>query len=210
MTQKPVSIVVADDHPLFRKGLAQTLSEHPGFVVAGEADNKDDAVKLVAALSPDVALIDLSMPGGGLAAIDAIVDLSLDTRIVVLTASEADDDVVASLRRGAHAYLLKGVDTGSLIDALNAVLRGQGYVPPQLATRVIANSRPEARDDLIATLTDRETAILREVGMGASNKEIARRLRIEEKTVKNHMTSILKKLNLRNRTEAALRSREIL
>ncbi len=202
MTRSPITILVVDDHPIFRRGLIQTIQEQPDFKVCAEAGDADAAVELAVRDRPDIILLDLSMPGGGLNALANIRDAGVQSRIIVLTASEDSDNVATALKTGAHAYLLKGVDAETLASVIHGVLKGEGYVPPQLAARVIAaGQKPH---DPLASLTDTETRILRLVARGDSNKQIARELAIEEKTVKNHLTRIFRKLNLRNRTEAAL------
>jgi two-component system, NarL family, nitrate/nitrite response regulator NarL len=205
---EPFRIVVADDHPLFRAGVALSLTETGRFDVVAQVADADGAVAGVAAAKPDLALIDLSMPGSGLEAVRRIAGASPGVRIVVLTASENDDDVMAALAAGAKGYVLKGVGSESLVEVLDAVMRGESYVPPSLAARMLAAMRqPASRSagsDRLARLTEREDEILRLVASGLSNKEVGLRLDLQEKTVKHHMTSILGKLNVRNRTEAAM------
>lgn len=207
MTQ-PIRVVVADDHPLFRSGVALSLEETGRFRVVAQVGSADEAVRSVLEFEPALALIDLSMPGGGIAAVREIAVRRPETGLVVLTASESDDDVLAALAAGARGYVLKGVGSENLVEVLDGVARGERYVPPQLAARILAAmSQPVGRavpDDGISRLTEREDEILRLVAGGLSNKEVGRRLDLQEKTVKHHMTSILAKLNVRNRTEAAL------
>ncbi|KAB0680044.1 response regulator [Aureimonas leprariae] len=201
-------IVLADDHPLFRAGVALSLAETGRYDVVAQVPDADGAVASVREAEPDLALIDLSMPGSGLDAVRRIAESAPTVRVVVLTASESDDDVLAALAAGAKGYVLKGVGSENLVDVLDAVMRGESYVPPTLAARILSAMRrpaPQAvRDDPLARLTDREDEILRLVADGLSNKEVGLRLDLQEKTVKHHMTSILGKLNVRNRTEAAV------
>lgn len=205
----PVSVVVADDHPLFRAGVALSLEETGRYAVVGKAADADEAVALATSAAPVIALIDLSMPGGGLSAVRRIRESLPAILVVVLTASESDDDVFAALEAGARGYVLKGVGSDSLVEVLDAVVRGESYVPPHLAARILSTMRrrtPAAMPpaDPMARLTEREEEILTLVASGLSNKAVALRLDLQEKTVKHHVTSILAKLNVRNRTQAAI------
>lgn len=207
----PIQIVVADDHPLLREGVVMSLIEHGGFVVVAQASNADEAVAVVEAHMPDIALLDVSMPGSGLKAAATISARFPAVKIVMLTISEADDDLLSALRAGARGYVLKGVSAIELIEVLQGVASGGSYVSPALAARVLASMQgrgvrevPEAE-----ALAPREVEILRLVATGRSNKEIARDLDLQEKTIKHYMTNILQKLQVRNRVEAALKAREL-
>ncbi|MFB2554038.1 response regulator [Ensifer soli] len=215
MTQTTSSIVVVDDHPLFREGVALTLTQQPDFSVVGQGASAADAVRLHDTHQPDLILLDLSMPGGGQDALVSILKVAPEAKILVLTASEIDDDVLQALRAGARGYVLKGVGAQALVDVVRSVLAGESYVSPSLAARILTEMRVPARQpvgqgeeetdgDLLSHLTRREEQILRLVADGNSNKEVARRLDLQEKTIKHHMTSILQKLKVRNRTEAAV------
>jgi len=202
-------ILVVDDHPIFREGLTRSLREHGPFDVCGEAASADEAVELDARLSPDLVLLDLSMPGGGLDALGRILDGDSTRKVIVLTASEEDEDVLAALRKGAKAYVLKGIGSHELIEIVEATVRGAHYVSPGLAARMLSDVTSPARKEsetqnALDALTPREKAILRNLARGMSNKEIARELDLQEKTVKNNMTRILSKLNARSRLEAAM------
>ena len=206
-----IQIVVADDHPLLREGVVLSLVESGGFVVVGQAGNAEEAVSKVEAHMPDIVLLDVSMPGSGLKAAATISARFPAIKIVMLTISEADDDLLEALRAGARGYVLKGVSAAELIEVLQGVATGGSYVPPALAARVLASMQgrgprevPEAE-----ALAPREAEILRLVATGRSNKEIARELDLQEKTVKHYMTNILQKLQVRNRVEAALKAREL-
>lgn len=218
MTTASIRIIIVDDHPFFRQGVAVSLSEQ-GFTVVGEGSSADDAVRLVNELRPDVALLDLSMPGGGLSALLTILEASPELKVVILTVSESDEDVLQALRRGAHGYVLKGVRAAGLCEIIQNVVAGERYVSPALAARIltemrgsgaaVAPSQPVSDiSDAIHSLTPREEQILTLVSNGKSNKEVAREIGLQEKTIKHHMTSILQKLQVRNRTEAALLLRE--
>ena len=209
---EPASIVVVDDHPLYRAGVARTLSEAGDLRVVGEAANADDAVAMVARTRPRLVLLDISMPGGGIAAARRIAETAPETLIVMLTASESDDDIMAALAAGARGYVLKGVGAHDLLSVIRTVAAGGSYVSPSLAGRLLMamkarDTEPAAKSPL-STLTDREEDILWLVSAGRSNKEVGRALGLQEKTVKHYMTSILQKLQVRNRTEAAILARE--
>lgn len=204
-----IQIVIVDDHPLFREGVAHTLAAQPDIEVVAEGASADDAIRLAEEFLPDLILIDITMPGGGLHATQVIATTCPATRIVMLTASEEEDDLMAALKAGARAYILKGVPARELIGILRAVYAGEVYVPPTLATSLLIemtgarhSTRPPA--DPLAELTERERQILEGVAAGLSNKEIGQQLFLSEKTVKHYMTNILQKLQVRNRVEAAL------
>jgi two-component system nitrate/nitrite response regulator NarL len=208
---KPTRILIADDHPLYREGVARTLSADPGLEVVAAASDGEEAVALALDLRPDLVLLDLSMPGaGGLAALQALRRAAPDLRVAILTASEEDQDVIEALKAGAQGYVLKGIGGDALVAAVKDLARGQTYVSPHLAGRMldILRAEREGRAAAPQRLTPREEEILRELAEGKSNKEIARALSIQEKTVKHHVTVILQKLQVRNRTEAALKAKE--
>ena len=208
----PVRVVVVDDHPLLRDGVVRSLEASGHFLVLGEGGSAADAVRLVSQCEPDLVLLDLSMPGGGLAAMRDIAATAPEVRVVVLTVSEADDDLMQALKAGAKGYVLKGVGSNALVEILLGVASGESYVSPSLAARILSELRRgepnRPADDPLSTLTPREEEILRLVGTGLSNKQVALKLELQEKTVKHHMTRILGKLQVRNRTEAAILLRE--
>jgi two-component system nitrate/nitrite response regulator NarL len=199
-------VVVADDHPLFREGVARTLQESGRFAVVATAASGAEAVEAARSHAPDLVLLDLSMPQGGLWALERIALLQPAPVMVLLTVSEDGDAVFAALEGGARGYLLKGIGGAELVATLERVMQGESHVAPSLAARMLARMRspvPSSRDGL-DLLTPREEEVLRLVSEGLSNKKIARRTDVQERTVKHHMTQILQKLHLRNRTEAAL------
>ncbi len=201
----PIRTVLIDDHPLFREGVAATLNADPRFEVVGEGASADDALRLCQALLPDVLLLDLNLPGGGLNGARAVTAACPVTRIVMLTVSEDEADVLGALKAGARGFVLKGVAGRELRGILASVAAGDVYVTPGLAAsmlRDLSQPRPSAR--LLNDLTPRERQILEGVASGQSNKEIARALDLTEKTVKHYMTNVLQKLQVRNRVEAAL------
>ena len=206
-----IRTVLADDHPIFRDGLVRTLQESGEFAVVGEAATADEAVALVERHLPDLALLDISMPGGGIDAARRIRAAAPATRIAMLTVSENDGDVTGALRAGAIGYVLKGVAARELVTILCGVARGEAHVSPALAARLLGDLEAGARKSgrrPIDSLTRREEDILRRVARGMSNREVAEALGIQEKTVKHYMTSILEKLEVRNRVEATLIARE--
>jgi two-component system nitrate/nitrite response regulator NarL len=206
---KAIRIAVIDDHPLFREGVTRSLAEIGGFEIVGEGSTKDDALRIAAEKHPDIVLLDISMPGGGLSAVSAILDLNPAQKIVMLTVSEASDDVAKALNGGARGYVLKGVGARALAEILTTVAAGESYISPTLSARVLsALSESSAKRDPIAGLTDREREVLALVAAGLSNKRVALKLDLHEKTVKHHMTRIFAKLHVNNRTEAAIAFRD--
>jgi two-component system, NarL family, nitrate/nitrite response regulator NarL len=213
MTETPaIRICIADDHPLFREGVVRTLSESEALVVVGEAGDADGAVRIAAAERPDLILLDVSMPGGGLAALAQIMKMDAPPKVVMLTVAEDDDVVLGALKAGAVGYILKGVGSRELVSIVRDIADGQSYLSPSLAMKLLNQMQSTGgnrRDaDPINDLSKREEDILRLVSKGLSNREVGEALDLQEKTVKHYMTSILQKLHVRNRTEAALMARQ--
>lgn len=204
-----IRVVLIDDHPLFREGVAKTLDGEPDFEVVGQGLDAADAVRLTSDLLPDIVLLDISLPGGGIEAARRIAIACPVVKILMLTVSEQEDDVIAALQAGARGYILKGVSGRDLVRIVRAVEQGESYVSPDLAARLLADVRQtdhahrQAHDPL-SDLTIREEQVLDLVSRGLSNKEIGRKLELQEKTIKHYMTNILQKLQVRNRVEAAL------
>lgn len=201
-----IRVVVADDHPVVREGLRSFLSSRPGIDVVGEAGSADEVVAVTQELTPDVVLVDLMMPGDGIEAIRRLTELVAPPRSIVLTSFVGDDKVLPALRAGAAGYLSKDVDPGDLEAAVRTVHRGGTVLGPAVAPRVLdqaTTSRPRD-DDRLAELTPREREVLALLGQGMSNRQIAEALYVAEKTVKTHMSSILTKLRVTDRTQAAL------
>ncbi|WP_137701426.1 response regulator [Marimonas lutisalis] len=201
-----IKLILADDHPIFREGLIQSITETGEFEIAGVGSSADEAVALAQEHRPDVALLDLSMPGNGITAAKRIVDGQLASHVAMLTVSEDNTDVTAALQAGAIGYVLKGVSADELRRILRGVARGEAHVSPGLAAQVlkIMQTPKEKEKNPIDDLTKREEDILRLVAVGKSNREVADELSLQEKTVKHYMTGILGKLHARNRVEAAL------
>lgn len=209
--EQAIRVVLADDHPIYREGVARTLADAGGIEVVGQAADGEAAVEMTRSLAPDLVLLDISMPkGGGLPALARIAQLPTPPKVAMLTASEEDDDLMQALRLGALGYVLKGVGAGELVDLVRGIAQGQSYVSPGLAGRLLVGmrSRGQAPANPLEDLTKREEDILRLVAQGMSNREVGQTLDLQEKTVKHYMTAILQKLHVRNRVEAAMLARE--
>ncbi|MGO6815040.1 response regulator [Rhizobium brockwellii] len=202
-----ITIGVVDDHPLFREGVTRSLSEISGFIVVAEGASSDDAAMIASDNHPDIMLLDVSMPGGGLSAVSDVLARSPTTKVLMLTVSEEVDTLLGALQRGAMGYVLKGVGSRGLAEAIQTVLRGSRYISPTMSAKVMENSLNGGTSDK-NSLTPREREVMDLVAQGLSNKHIGLRLSLQEKTVKHHMTQILSKLGASNRTEAALQWRE--
>jgi two-component system nitrate/nitrite response regulator NarL len=204
---EPASVIVIDDHPLFRKGVADLIAMEPALRLVGEAASGDAGVRLAQEKNPDLILLDLNMKGmDGLETLHRLHEAERDTRIVVLTVSDSADDVVAALRAGADGYLLKDMEPEDILDSLRRATEGRMVISPQLtellARALRAEQRPQRPEE--AGLTRREEEILRLIAKGYSNKLVARDLGLAVGTVKVHVKHILKKLRLRTRVEAAV------
>ena len=198
-----IRVAVADDHPMFRAGVVASLREVEGIDVVGEADDAASALALVRAELPDVIILDIAMPGSGLSAAREIATACPATRIVMLTVSEDEDDLLAAVKSGASGYVLKGAGAGELVSVIRSVNAGEVYVAPALAwgmLRELQTPRTSPFDEL----TEREREVLELVAEGLSNQEVGDRLGLAEKTIKHYMTNILGKLQVRSRVEAAL------
>lgn len=200
--ERPIRIIIADDHWVVREGLRMYLGRDPGFEIVGEAEDGQQAVQLAAERQPDVILMDLLMPVmDGITAIRTIRREVPAIEIVALTSVLEDEQVVAAVRAGAIGYVLKDAHGLELKEAIRAAADGRVHLAPEAAARLLREVRTPDRPD---RLTERETDVLRLISIGLSNKEIARRLNIGEGTVKTHVSSVLNKLGLQSRTQAAL------
>ncbi len=212
----PVRVLLVDDQAMFREGLRTLVSVQPDLTVVGEAANGKEAVQLTARLKPDVVLMDLRMPVlDGAAATRRIAENHPRCRVIVLTTFDDDEAVFEGLRAGAVGYLLKDASSEKLFEAVRAAARGESFLSPSVAAKVVSeftrlSRRTAARsDELVDPLTDRELEVLQWVATGATNKEIAQSLVIAEGTVKNHLTSVYGKLGVSDRTQAALKARDM-
>jgi DNA-binding NarL/FixJ family response regulator len=202
-----IRILLADDHSVVRQGLKMFLALDPDLDVIGEATNGAEAVEMARALQPDVILMDLLMPVmDGITAIETIRAAGIDTEILAVTSVLEDDAVIRAVRAGATGYLLKDTDAAELCRAIHAAAIGQVQLAPQAAARLM---REVAAPRSPESLTERETDVLRLLAKGLANKEIARELAIGDKTVKSHVSSILSKLGVQSRTQAALHAARI-
>ncbi|MBK8901130.1 MAG: response regulator transcription factor [Anaerolineaceae bacterium] len=212
-----IRVLLVDDQALFREGLHTLLSVHDDLEVVGEASNGQEAIDAVAKLAPDVVLMDLRMPVlNGVAATRQITQSAATSRVIVLTTFDDDDYVFDGLRAGAVGYLLKDVPSAKLVEAIRAAARGESFLQPSVAAKVVAEfsrlagaGTADPQQDLVEPLSERELEILAVLATGASNREIANQLYITEGTVKNHVTNILGKLAVRDRTQAALKAKEM-
>jgi DNA-binding NarL/FixJ family response regulator len=207
-----IRVLVADDHPVFRRGLVGLLQEESDIVVVGEAADGDQAFALAVGSSPDVVLMDLHMAGvGGVAATRRITAEMPTTAVLVLTMLEDDESVHAALKAGARGYLVKGAAGERILDAVRAVAAGEALFGADVAGRVLgllSADRRSTRAGPFPTLTDREEEILSLIATGRSNAQIAQALVLSDKTVRNHITNIFSKLGLTDRAQAIVRARQ--
>lgn len=217
-----IKVLIADDHPLLRQGLVGILSRESDIVVVGEAGDGREAVEMAAALQPDVVVMDISMPrGGGLGATRKIQELYPSIGVIILTIHDDDQYLYELVRAGAKGYLMKDAAPDLVVEAIRKVHRGKPYLPPDLLNKVLGefqrlryDGSPPVRIEKepgeaeaapgVGALTEREMDILEQIVNGLSNAEIGEELFISEKTVKNHITNILRKLGLTDRTQAAV------
>ncbi|GMV22419.1 MAG: DNA-binding response regulator [Acidimicrobiia bacterium] len=210
-----VRVLLVDDQSLFREGLRTLLSTRADLEVVGEASDGAQALSIAADVRPDVVLMDLQMPVmDGVRATSALRERLPDIRVLVLTTFDDETNVIGALRAGAAGYLLKDASVETLVGAIHAAARGESFLQSTVTGTVVdaltrLMSAGPAASALVMPLSPREREILRLVSTGASNKEIADRLCLAEGTVKNHVTNILVKLDVRDRTQAALRAREL-
>ena len=207
MTTEITRILVIDDHPLLREGVSSTLDAVDDFEVVGQGGSHNDAITMAHDLIPDTILLDISMPGGGVEAAREIHEALPSIKLIMLTASEDEKDVMSALQAGASAYIMKGIGGKELIKIVRQVSAGETFITPSLATSILVHSYNEeapAQIDLQDKLNKRESEILKALERGLTNKQIAEELFLSEKTIKHYMTNILQKLQVKNRVEAAL------
>ncbi len=202
---EPIRILITDDHPLFREGVATTLDNLPEFQIVGQAETVEETLKLVATLLPDVVLLDINLPGdSGISAASKISSAYPVVNIIMLTASEDEDDLLKALKAGASGYIIKGVHAKELVNAILSVVEGGTYISKGLASTLLFELTQPKDPDPITDLSEREEQILQLVAEGLTNREIGESLHLAEKTIKHYMTNVLQKLHVRSRVEAAL------
>jgi DNA-binding NarL/FixJ family response regulator len=212
-----IKILIVDDQSLFREALKTLLNASPDFEIVGDASNGEEALRMVLQFSPNVVLMDLRMPiMDGVEATRRILQMNKPTKVIVLTTFDDDENVFEALRAGAVGYLLKDVSSEKLYEAIKAANQGEYFLLPSITAKVVSEfsriSRPAPKNQenfLPDPLSPREIEIIRLVATGASNKEIAEQLVISEGTVKNHLSSILSKMSVRDRMQAVLKAKEL-
>lgn len=212
-----IRIAVIDDHPLLLVGLTAALRRREGIEIVGEGATANEAIRIARQKRPDIMVLDIGIPGGGIEAQRVILSSCPGVKTIILTGSAAEELVIAALEAGARAYVLKETTGPELERAIAAVQHGETYVTPSLAARLLQGSRRrtlekpahQSVEHGLDALTHREEEILDHACRGLTNKEIARSVNVSEKTVKHYMTTIFEKLHVRNRVEAVLRRRRI-
>jgi DNA-binding NarL/FixJ family response regulator len=206
-----IKVAVFDDHPLFREGVVGSLRRHDDIEIVAEGGSAAEAIAVAAEIGPDVIVLDMTMPGDGVAAVQAIAKLAPRVRTIMLTVVSCEEQVWDAMQKGARGYVLKGVGGAELAHTIRSVYHGDTYVAPSLTAHLLAHLARKsaapvetAKKGRLADLSAREEQILAHIAQGMSNKEIAVRLSLSDKTVKHYTTSILQKLHVRNRVEAAL------
>ena len=205
--KKSISILIVDDHEVVRNGMRSYLETLPDFTVVGEAASGEEAVTLVSELIPDIVLMDLIMPGmDGIETTRRVKQVSPRTQVVVLTSYHEDIHIFPALKAGAISYILKDMKMEKLVDVLHRAIQGEVTLHPRIASRVLQNLRGEDGEEpqLVAELTERELDVLKLIAAGLSNTQIAAKLFISENTVKGHVSNILSKLHLADRTQVAV------
>jgi DNA-binding NarL/FixJ family response regulator len=209
---EPLRVLIADDHPLFRKGMRALLTAMLDTEVVGEATTGQEAIELAAALQPDVILMDLQMPGiNGIEATRQVLHTSPHIRILVVTLFEDDASIFTALRAGARGYILKDAKEEEMLRAIRAVGSGEAIFSPAIATRLMdffAAPRPAAPKEIFPTLTEREREILQMIARGRTNNDIAKELTLSTKTVGNYVSNIFSKLQVADRAQAIIRARD--
>lgn len=214
----PIRVLVVDDHTLFRRGLTALLSRDVRVQVVGDAADAGEAQRRAQELQPDLILLDNHLPGvRGVDALTALQEVAPHARILMLTVSEDESDLITALRNGASGYLLKTIEGDALIDAIERAVKGESVIAPEMTSKMVAaylgtttaTIVPLEQPTILASLSSREREILRAIAQGASNKEIGRALGIAETTVKVHVQNVLRKLHVSTRVHAAVIATEI-
>jgi DNA-binding NarL/FixJ family response regulator len=208
----PIKIVIADDHSLLRQGIKNVLELEPDFQVIGEAGDGEESIRKVLELDPDIVLLDINMPKlNGLEVTRRLRDAGADAKVIILTIHDDENYVLEVIKAGAAGYLLKDIEPGMLMKAIRTVQEGESFIYPTLAKRLFGQiSKTDEKKDQVsyrrseARLTEREVEVLHLISRGMSNQEIAHKLYLSEKTVKNHLTNVFRKINVTDRTQAVL------
>lgn len=204
----PTTVLLIDDHAIVRQGVRAYLETQPDLVVVGEAGSGEEAIQLAAEAAPDVVLMDLLMPGGmdGVEATRRVKRVSPRSQVIVLTSYHQDEHIFPAIRAGALSYVLKDVGPAELAEAVRKAARGEAVLHPQVAARVVQELQGAPRDAVnpFTELSERELEVLKLIAAGESNENIAAQLVISEKTVKSHVSNILSKLHVADRTQAAV------
>jgi DNA-binding NarL/FixJ family response regulator len=211
-SQERTRVLVADDHAVFRYGMRAVLANTPGFEVVGEAANGEEVVKKAAETRPEIVLMDIQMPGmNGIEATRRIVQANPGVGVVVVTMFGDDDSVFSAMRAGARGYVLKGADAEEVIKVLRAVAEGEAHFGPEIARKIMgffSAPKPAPPSEAFPELTAREAEILDLMARGMNNQEIARRLYLSQKTVRNHVSNVFLKLQVADRAHAIVRARK--
>jgi DNA-binding NarL/FixJ family response regulator len=197
-----IRIGIVDDHPLLREGVANALRKRADFKVLEQGANADEAKSIAMRLQPDVLLMDVNMPGDPFSAVRFIATEHPQVKVLTLTVSESEEDAYCALEAGARGYLLKGISGPDLVTAIRNVARGDIHITPEFERKLLSNFKRREIEIKKIDLTHREEQVIREVSKGLTNKEVAEKLAISEKTVKYYMTCVMQKLHARNRVEA--------
>ncbi|UVL38466.1 response regulator transcription factor [Pseudomonas sp. B21-040] len=197
-----IRIGIADDHPLLREGVANTLKRRADLQVVEQGANAEEARDIAVRVRPDVMLMDVNMPGDVFAAVRFIATELPEVKVLMLTVSESEDDAFSALEAGARGYVLKGVSGPELVLAIRSVAKGESYITPEFANKLLNNIKKHKAENQTFDLTPREEEVICEVSKGLTNREVASKLSISEKTVKHHMGCVMQKLHARNRVEA--------
>lgn len=200
-----IRILIADDHPMFREGVVQSLASEKDFAIIGQASNGKNAIEMAKELLPDVLLLDITMPDQDGITITKKISAAFPViQIIMLTASENEDDLMKALKAGARGYVLKGISAKELVKVVRTIVAGGTYISPDMANMILFELSQPSQPDPLSELSDREKEILKLVAKGYTNREIGAQIHLSEKTIKHYMTNILQKLHVRSRVEAAL------
>jgi len=200
-----IRILIADDHPMFREGVVQSLASEKDFAIIGQASNGKNAIEMAKELLPDVLLLDITMPDQDGITITKKISAAFPViQIIMLTASENEDDLMKALKAGARGYVLKGISAKELVKVVRTIVAGGTYISPDMANMILFELSQPSQPDPLSALSDREKEILKLVAKGYTNREIGAQIHLSEKTIKHYMTNILQKLQVRSRVEAAL------